>query len=184
MNQIWTLARYLKWNHFHWSCVCGMCVAWNWMCIMCDQTMIWQYSIRQFIWFSSSYDFHLNDNLVKWHIMQCAHVVVVLVHFAKKKIQFLQKAFEMQTNDLQSLVCILFEWRLRTLQVSLISSAAAIWATETWIIGLSSVRNQDSVDKAQSELAPTGARYRMDDVWTRNTFFGVGLLSHSWPLEF
>jgi hypothetical protein len=57
--------------------------------------------------------------------MQCAHVVVVLVHFAKKKIQFLQKAFEMQTNDLQSLVCILFVWRLRTLQVvsDLISSS-------------------------------------------------------------
>jgi hypothetical protein len=47
------------------------------------------------------------------------------VHFAKKKIQFLPKGFEMQTNDLQSLVCILFVWRLRTLQVvyDLISSS-------------------------------------------------------------
>jgi hypothetical protein len=73
-------------------------------------------------------------------------------------------------------------WRL-----SLISSsaAAAIWAKETWIIWLSSVRrNQDSIDKAQSELAPTSAPYTMDHVWTRNTSFGVVFLSHSWPLEF
>jgi hypothetical protein len=37
------------------------------------------------------------------------------MHFVKKKIQFLQKDFEMQTNDLQSLVCILFVCRLKTL---------------------------------------------------------------------
>ncbi len=83
-----------------------------------DNVLLWSYEI-------SSYHFHLNDILVKWHIKQCAHVVVVLVHFAKKKIQFLPKGFEMQTNDLQSLVCILFVWRLRTLQVvyDLISSS-------------------------------------------------------------
>lgn len=87
-----------------------------------DNVLLWSYEI-------SSYHFHLNDILVKWHIKQCAHVVVVLVLFAKKKIQLLTKGFEMQTKcKVWFAFCLCGGSEL--CRLSLISSAAAIWAKE------------------------------------------------------
>jgi hypothetical protein len=162
LNQIWTLVRSLKWNHFHWLRVAG-CVAWNWMCIVCDQRMCCCDHMK-----SHPYHFHLNDILVKWHIMQCAHVVVVLVHFAEKKNPILAKGF-WKANKWFA------KFGLHFVCVEAQNFAGWLWSHKQQqseprrlIDHLTefSEENQDSIDKAQSELAPTSAT--IQDGWCVN----------------